>query len=706
MNQTTQDIHPASQPGLNNDYSSMFYGLIMLLGLFQTVCTNPASVYAADKFVAVNNQPIVRPSPADNPFPGQSPAPSLVGGTEWLNTNQEIKLSDLKGKIVLLDFWTYCCINCMHILPDLKYLEEKYPNELVVIGVHSAKFENEKQTDNIRNAILRYEIKHPVINDSEMVVWQKYNIHSWPSLVIIDPEGQYVGFLSGEGKREALDEVISSMIAYHRAAGTLNEKPIKFEMESEKVKATPLNYPGKILADVPGNRLFVSDSNHNRIVISDLNGQLLETIGTGQIGTLDGDYASASFFRPQGMALVGQQLYVADTENHMIRQIDLVTKKVSTLAGTGQQARGYGPGGDLRMTALNSPWDIVAHDNSLYIAMAGPHQIWKHDLGSHKILVFAGNGREDIIDGTRQGSALAQPSGIVNIDKNLFFVDSEGSAVRELNLTGSNLVTTIAGPHDLPRGRSLFEFADKDGVGDAARFQHPIGIATDGQQLFVCDSYNHKVKTVNPTTREVKTLIGEGKRGNSLSPLQLNEPSGATLNGMKLLIADTNNHRIISYDLAANTAQEFVIQGLTPPVPPRSAVKTIDEKLRQQVKAVVVRPHLGAVTARIEVELPEGFKLNPLVEPTVIYSVRQGNSIIPEYELYKRKIATVDKDVITCQIPFGQPGIMLLGIDLSYQYCRDGEGGVCKIGQIAWTIPVQVDAGGTGSVIKLNVQAP
>ncbi len=288
--------------------------------------------------------------PAENPFPGRFPAPALDGGVEWLNTSAPISLKELRGKVVLLDFWTYCCINCIHVLPDLKYLEKKYDKQLVVIGVHAAKFTNEKETENIRRAILRYEIEHPVVNDANMTIARKYQFSSWPTLVLIDPEGNYVGQQPGEGNRELFDEVIGKMIAYHRAKGTLDESPVKFALERNQAARTALRFPGKLLADPANQRLFISDSNHNRIVISSLDGKLLDVIGAGAIGNQDGDYRTATFDHPQGMALVGDVLYVADTENHLLRAVDLKRQRVETLAGTGEQARIRGRGGELRTT--------------------------------------------------------------------------------------------------------------------------------------------------------------------------------------------------------------------------------------------------------------------------------------------------------------------------------------------------------------------
>ena len=235
-------------------------------------------------------------------------APELTGDRGWLNTDKPLSLAGLKGKVVLLDFWTYGCINCIHIIPDLKKLEKKYPNELVVIGVHSAKFENEKDTENIRRIILRYEIEHPIVNDANFKIWKAYAVNAWPTRYLIDPAGYVIGKLSGEGSYEALDKVIGDTIAEFRKRGELNETPLKLVLEKAKVGDLPLAFPGKIITDEKNNRLFIADSDHNRIVVARLDGTLLETIGTGTHGADDGAFDRATFFRPQGLSLDGETL--------------------------------------------------------------------------------------------------------------------------------------------------------------------------------------------------------------------------------------------------------------------------------------------------------------------------------------------------------------------------------------------------------------
>lgn len=639
----------------------------------------------------------------ENPFPRRSTAPSLDGGVGWLNTSGEITLKDLRGKVVLLDFWTYCCINCIHVLPDLKYLEQKYANQLVVIGVHSAKFDNEKDTENIRRAIVRYEIEHPVINDANMAVWRKFGARGWPHLVVVDPEGYYCGYVSGEGNRDLLDQVIKRLITYHRRKGTLDETPVRFDLERSRVAPTPLKFPGKILADEASGRLFISDSNHNRIVIATLDGKLLDIVGTGAMGADDGRYDEATFDHPQGMALVGETLYVADTENHLLRAIDLKAKTVATLAGTGQQARFRPTGGKLRETALNSPWALEHVDGTLYIAMAGPHQLWSHKLGSGTVEVFAGTGREDILDGSLNRSAFAQPSGFATDGEFLYVADSEGSAIRKVGLGSEGRVETVVGPSNLPNGRSLFEFGDVDGVGDEARLQHPLGLAYHAGIVYVADSYNQKIKRINVGKQEITTWLGTGEFGKSLDPPQFFEPAGVSVAGGKLYIADTNNHRIVVADLKSGKAAVLTIAGLQPP-----QLKPSESRFPvAAADAMEVEPQRIAagktLSIRIHLSFPEGYKLNTLAPVTYRLKAQDAQELVAAEHLDARLEAKADGSTATVTIPLsGKTGQAAFDLALRYGYCRDGVGGLCKLKTARWRIPLEVAADAEQTQIELT----
>lgn len=470
-------------------------------------------------------------------------APEFPNGMEWLNTQQPVTLASLRGKVVVVDFWTYCCINCMHVLPDLKKLEHKYPQELVVIGVHSAKFDTEKETENIRQAILRYEIEHPVVNDNQMRIWEQWGVHAWPTVFLIDPEGKVVGYTSGEGIFAPFDQVISQLITEFDAKGLLKREPLQFELERADMPAMPLSFPGKVLADGDSGRLFIADSNHNRIIITTLEGEILDVVGSGQAGFKDGSFTEACFDHPQGMALGGSTLFVADTENHALRKIELDKKTVTTLAGTGQQADRNSPTGKGAVTPLNSPWDLVLHQGTLYTAMAGPHQIWKMNLTTGLIGPYAGSGREARVDGPLRSAALAQPSGLTTDGNKLYFADSEVSSIRSADLDPNGMVETIV-------GQDLFEFGDIDGTGHTVRLQHPLGITWYEGVLYVADTYNNKIKKVFPVARQSLTFLGSSMEGyrDGKEPL-FNEPGGLSIAGGKLFIADTNNHVIRVADL-------------------------------------------------------------------------------------------------------------------------------------------------------------
>ncbi len=643
--------------------------------------------------------------PIENPFPNRFKAPELDGGTAWLNTSGEITMKDLRGKIVLIDFWTYCCINCMHVLPDLKYLEHKFPNDIVVIGCHSAKFDNEKDTAAIRQAVVRYEIEHPVINDSEMIVWKKMGARAWPTLVLIDPEGNYCGYLSGEGNREILEVVIKKLIAYHKAKGTLDQTPVQFSLERDRVPPGPLKYPGKLLADSAGDRLFISDSNHNRIIISSLEGKLIDVVGDGSIGAKNGSYAEASFDHPQGMALKGDTLFVADTENHLLRTIDLKEKTVATLAGTGEQARFRANGGDLS-TALNSPWALEVVDDTLYVAMAGPHQIWSHEIGTEKIGVFSGSGREDITNGPHDSAALAQPSGLVSDGEFLYVADSEGSAIRKVAVDPNGNVTTVVGTHDLPNGRALFEFGDTDGIGSEARLQHPLGVALHGKNtLFVADAYNHKIKSINLETREATTWLGDSTAGNRLDPPRFHEPEGLAITNDTLYVADTNNHRVVAVDLKTKAAREFVVEGLTPPVKKASSVSdsvAVDDKSVLEVPAQKVAPG-ESVKVLVKLQVPDEYKLNDLFPIRAKVTTAAEQTVLAADQLGKRLKGTLQDGVATFEVPLtAAGGAATFQFAVSYGYCRAGVGGLCKVHTARWKLPIEVVAGGAKRIELLT----
>jgi thiol-disulfide isomerase/thioredoxin len=555
-----QEATPPSRPARNWVVATAFVAaLALIIG---------TTAYTLNRSGAQDPKVEKPDVPPQQIAPGQ-PAPELDGGVAWLNTAGAVHLKDLRGKIVVLDFWTLCCINCMHTLPELAKLEKKYPNELVVIGVHTPKFENEKETESIRKAILRYEVKHPVVNDANMRLWQAYGVQSWPTLVLIDPEGKLVGGASGEGHREQLDAAIGQLIKIHKAKKTLDEKPLKFELAKE-AGASPLYFPGKVLADGPGNRLFISDSTHHRIIITDLDGKKIAIAGTGEAGTTDGLFANAQFNDPQGLALDGDKLYVADRKNHLIRALDLKARTVTTIAGTGKQGQSRAGINSPLKAGLNSPWDLLKKDNLLFIAMAGHHQIWVLDLDKQLIGPYAGTGQEDIHNDALGHAMFAQPSGLTTDGTNLYVADSEVSAIRMLPMNGKGEVHALLGEH-------LFKFGDIEfsparrmamgfGEGFTYRLQHALGVAYVDGKVYVADTYNNKLKVLDPKTRRITTLQGDSEGWQAKSVFEA--PAGLSYSDGKLYVADTNAHRIRVVDLKTRALSTLKLQGVDAPKAP------------------------------------------------------------------------------------------------------------------------------------------
>ena len=645
---------------------------------------------------------------AENPFPRRFPAPSLEGGLDWLNAAGPLDLKDLQGKVVLIDFWTYCCINCIHMLAVLEQLEKKYPNELVVIGVHSAKFDTEKDSENIRKAVLRYGITHPVVNDADFEIWRRYETRSWPSLRLIDPEGFLVAGASGEIPFDVLDQVIAKLIAYHKDRGTLDETPLRFELEQYSAAKTPLRFPGKVLADAKSNRLFIADSSHNRLVIASLEGEVQAVIGTGVPGTEDGPYNRAMFNEPQGMALDGETLYVADTKNHMIRVVDLESQKVETLAGTGKQTR-FGGLDDpakrpsLLETDLNSPWALQLVGSNLYIAMAGPHQIWVLKLDEGVVRAYAGSGREDILNGSLEESAFAQPSGLATDGVWLYVADSEGSAIRAVPLNPKESVTTLVGTEGLPRGRSLFEFGDRDGVGPDVRLQHPLGIALHEGLLYVADTYNHKIKRIDPEKRTSEAFLGDGERGTRDAPPRFHEPAGLSVAEGKLYIADTNNHLIRVCDLATGTVQTLELRGLEPPAPKPRSGAGFPNAVEVDLESQRVNSE-KQVTFAVEIQLPEGFKLNS--DAPMGYQLdslqEQGIADRSGFGRFHRVNPATDRFEVSVPLTGGD-GEDHVRLSVVYYSCRGGAEGVCKIESAIWNVPIEVTSAVENDRIELSL---
>jgi DNA-binding beta-propeller fold protein YncE len=442
----------------------------------------------------------------------------------------------------------------------LRELEREFAEELVVIAVHAAKFTAEMVSENLRAAVQRLEVHHPVINDGEHQVWEEYAVRAWPTLMLVDPRGRVFAKHEGEFPLEPMRVALAGIIAQYDAEGILDRRPLT--LDPLPAGGGTLRFPGKVLADAASERLFIADSGHNRILVADLDGRVTTVVGDGEPGFVDGLGEQARLDHPQGLAFdaVSETLFVADEPNHAIRAIDLASGQVTTVAGTGEQ--GYdrlsrGPGQEV---SLSSPWDLALIDQRLWIAMAGTHQLWALDLATGHVGVAAGTGAESIHDGPLQEATFAQPSGLSVRDGVLYVADSESSAVRSVDPATDQVRRLV--------GRGLFDFGDIDGVAGQARLQHPLGVAATLEDratlIFVADTYNDKLKRLDPGTRQITSWAGgeAGHEDGDLGTARFWEPSGLSLAGSRLYVADTNNHAVRLVDLDAGRVRTLEIMGV------------------------------------------------------------------------------------------------------------------------------------------------
>jgi DNA-binding beta-propeller fold protein YncE len=427
------------------------------------------------------------------------------------------------------------------VLPQLRELEQRFPDRLVVVGVHSGKYIAERVTARIREAALRYEVHHPIVNDRQFRVWRSYAVRAWPTLAVVDPTGYVLGLHAGEFTSAMLAPLVEQMLA--REGGAAPPAPhAPTVLDRPGIAPGTLRYPGKVAVD--GARIAVADSGHHRVLVGVLEDggrrmRVDRVIGGG--GDDSGVAADALFRAPQGLAFAGETLFVADPGAHVVRAIDLSSGGVRTVAGiAGRQLRTQA---DLDAGALSSPWDVVVVGDTLYVAMAGTHQLWAVGTDGSGLRVHAGGRGEDLVDGPLATALLAQPMGIATDGERLYFVDAESSAVRAADLAPAGAVHTIV-------GTGLFDFGDEDGTGDDVRMQHQQGVALHpaGGRLLVADSYNDSLKWVEPVTRRVETWVRD-----------LHEPGGVAFGAGRVYVADTNAHRIAVVDEATGAVAALEI---------------------------------------------------------------------------------------------------------------------------------------------------
>ena len=621
-------------------------------------------------------------------FAGTVEAPEFPKGLEWINAAGPVTLDSLKGKVVILDFWTYGCINCIHVIPDLERLEAEYPDELVVIGVHSAKFSNEGDTDQLRDIVQRYGLEHPVVNDQDFSVWNAWSASAWPTVAVIDPASKIVGIRAGEGVYDAVEPVVAALVAEFDAAGALDRTPIEFALEADNAPTRALSYPGKVLAD--DGRLWVADTGHNRILeIDPSSGEILAAYGSGEQGSENGSALEATFDAPQGLAHHEGTLYVADTDNHLIRSINVSTGTVTTLAGTG--SLGYpAQAGSIDQVSLNSPWAVLYNEGVLYVANAGSHQLITVDVEARWTQPLVGNARESTVNGSFAQAELAQPSGLALSNEGiLYFADSESSSIRAADLTTDTTYLVVGGD------ANLFEFGDEDGQGNEARLQHPLGTALQGGTLYIADTYNSKIKKVDVATNTVTSWLGTDPGwADGTEPL-FNEPGGISIADDILYVADTNNHSIRMVDVATGDTSTLVLKGAENFDPPAAFSGDV-------ITLGAVDANSGPASLALDYGLPLGYKVNEeapsslsIVGGTALAALSNGDSF----------------DLTGTHLPASIPlefseGSGTVVFDVTLIYCRSDATSLCFIDRARFEMPMDVGPAGTSTQLTVKRVIP
>ncbi|MFC9737697.1 NHL domain-containing thioredoxin family protein [Streptomyces noursei] len=582
-------------------------------------------------------------------------APELIGKGGWLNTGgNDLTLTDLRGRIVILDFWTFCCVNCLHVLDELRELEERHRDSVVIIGVHSPKFVHEADHQAVVDAVERYGVEHPVLDDPELATWKQYAVRAWPTLVVIDPEGYVVAQHAGEGHAHAIEALVEELIAEHGAKGTLRRGDGPY-VPPEPV-ATDLRFPGKAVR-LPGGTFLVSDTTRHQLVELAADGEeVLRRIGSGERGL-----GPDSFNEPQGLALLPDgTVAVADTVNHAVRVFDPATGTLETVAGTGKQWwQGSPTAGPAREVDLSSPWDLAWWQDRLWIAMAGVHQIWAYDPADGTVAVAAGTTNEGLVDGPAAEAWFAQPSGLAAAGDRLWIADSETSAVRWIERASDDaadgyVVRTAV-------GTGLFDFGHRDGAAEQALLQHPLGVTAlpDGS-VAVADTYNHALRRYDPASGEVTTLATD-----------LREPSAAVLADDDIVVVESARHRLTRLRL------------------PEEAVRVESVAHRTQRAATDIAP--GTLRLDVVFQAPAGQKLDTRYGP----STRLLVSATPPELLADGAGAGTDlvRDLVLAD--GASEGVLhVSAMAASCDDAPDVEYPACHVHQQDWGVPVRITGDG------------
>ena len=468
------------------------------------------------------------------------PAPEFPPALEWVNVRDPLKLEALRGRVVLLYFWSYSNIHAIQALADVKYLEGKYRDSFALIGVHVPKFAQERLAANVMRAINRHYVRNPVVSDPDFVLGPLHGVEAAPAYVVLDAAGRVVAKLGGEGRRAELDAIVARLVD---EVGWQEEPPPPLQTTARREPQTALRFPGKLLATA--DRLYVADTGHNRILECTHDGRLLRQFGSGNTGYWDGRGTDAGYCEPQGLALVGNSLFVADRGNHAVRRVTISTGETTTALGTGVKGIGTADSSDPASVPISSPWALTTQGDRLYVALAGQHQIGVLDLVRTTYSVFGGDGRAGLVDGPLLQASFAKPLGLAQQAQTLYVADADSSAIRAIKLFDMS-VKTIS-------GTGLDDFGDEVGARpEEMKLQHPSSLAVEPRlaELWIADSYNGRIKVLSLRTGASRVATPEHR---------FHEPGGLSIAAGAVWVANTNAHEIVRIDLADGSVRRVPV---------------------------------------------------------------------------------------------------------------------------------------------------
>jgi thiol-disulfide isomerase/thioredoxin len=560
-------------------------------------------------------------------------APELVG-RRWLNTGgRALSLSDLRGRFLLLDFWTFCCVNCLHVLDELRPVEATHRDELVVVGVHSPKFVHEADPVALDHAVERYSVEHPVLDDPQLRTWQAYAARAWPTLVLVDPEGYVVAQYAGEGHAHAIDALITELAPSYRDRGALRTGEELFVAREDE--STALRFPAKAVA-LPDGTVLVADAGRDRLVQLEVD-----------LTTVRRSLAEGELREPNGLCLlpediaaaVGYDVVVADTVGHRLAGVRVADGAVTALA-----------------EGMNSPWDVAWWRDRVWVAMAGDHTLATFEPATGDVATVAGTRNEGLLDGPLPGAWFAQPSGLAADGDRLWLADAETSALRYVDgdADGPRVHTVV--------GEGLFDFGFRDGGRDAARLQHPLGVAVHEGRVLVADTYNGAVRRFDPATGELDTVV-QG----------LAEPSGFVITDSQVVVVESAAHRLTPVELRPQVVEGPVSRTNRPPTE--------------------VAP--GSLLLRVTFTPPPGQKVDERFGPATQLHV---SATPPSLLRGGDGVGTDLTRELLLDETVGE-GVLHLAARAASCDAGGAEGAACRMHQQDWGIPVRVVADGARELV-------